>query len=74
MSPFEVMYGRRCRVPLSWDHPKDRLVLGLELLKEMEEVVKKVKQNLKTSQDRQISYANLKRNHKEFNAGDHVYL
>ena len=41
-SPFEILYGRKCNTPISWSNPLDRLVLGLELLKEMEEIVKQV--------------------------------
>jgi hypothetical protein len=37
MSMFEVLYGRKCRVPISWDSPVDRITLGPELLKEMEQ-------------------------------------
>ena len=32
---------------ISWSNPVDRLVLGPELLKEMEEIVKQVQSNLK---------------------------
>ena len=39
-SPFEILYGRKCNTPISWSNPVDRLVLGPELLKEMEENVK----------------------------------
>ena len=46
---------------LSWSNPVDRLVLGPELLKEMEEIVKQVQGNLKVAQDRQKSKADLKR-------------
>eukprot|EP00253_Pinus_taeda_P005349 PITA_05349 len=42
MSPFEVMYGRKCRTPTSWGGPEDKLSLGPEMLKEMEDMVKKV--------------------------------
>eukprot|EP00253_Pinus_taeda_P028464 PITA_28464 len=42
MSPFEVLYGRKCRTPSSWGGPEDKLRLGPEMLKEMEEMVKKV--------------------------------
>lgn len=42
MSPFEVLYEQKCRTPASWGGPEDRLMLGLEMLKEMEEMVKKV--------------------------------
>jgi hypothetical protein len=37
MSPFEALYGRKCNMPMSWDNPTDRVVVGLDLLKEMEE-------------------------------------
>eukprot|EP00253_Pinus_taeda_P023403 PITA_23403 len=49
-------------------------MLGLEMLKEMEEMVKKVRSNLKVAQDRQKSFANWKRNFKEYQVGDHVYV
>ena len=39
-SPFEILYGRKCNTPISWNNPVDRLVLGPELLKEMEQIVK----------------------------------
>ena len=35
-SPFKIMYGRKCNIPISWSNLVDRLVLGPELLKEME--------------------------------------
>ena len=36
MSPSKVLYGRRCKTLLSWDNPVDRIVLRLEILKDME--------------------------------------
>ena len=56
----------KCNTPISWNNPVDRLVLGPELLKEMEEIVKQVQGNLKVTQDRQKSQADLKRTPKEF--------
>ena len=41
-SPFEILYGRECNTPISWSNPIDKLVLGPELLKEIEEIVKQV--------------------------------
>ena len=52
----------------------DTLVLGLELLKEMEEIVKQVQGNLKVAQDRQKNQAYLKRTPKEFQGGEHVFI
>ena len=36
MSPFEVLYGWKCRTPVTWDSPVDQLMLGPELLKDLE--------------------------------------
>ena len=55
MSPYEALYGRRCRTPVTWDNPVNKVVLGTKLLKEMEQEVVKIRQNLKAAQDRQIS-------------------
>jgi hypothetical protein len=63
MIPFEVLYGKKCRVPIIWDSPVDRITLGLELLKEMDQSMIKIRRNLKIAQDRKKSYENSKRNH-----------
>eukprot|EP00253_Pinus_taeda_P021758 PITA_21758 len=44
------------------------------MLKEMEDMVKKVRVNLKASQDRQKNFTDRKRRFKEFQIGDHVYI
>ena len=46
-SPFKLLYGRKCNTPISQSNLVDRLVLGPELLKEMEEIVNQVQGNLK---------------------------
>ena len=51
MSQYEALYGR-CRTPVTWDNPVNRVMLGPELLKEMEQEVVKIRQNLKVAQDR----------------------
>ena len=47
MSPFEVLYGWKCRTSVNWDSPVDRLMLELDLLKDLEQLVTKVELNLK---------------------------
>eukprot|EP00253_Pinus_taeda_P019990 PITA_19990 len=74
MSPFEVMYGRKCRTPSSWGGPEDKLSLGPDMLKEMEDMVKRVRVNLKAAQDIQKNFADRKRRFKEYQVGDHVYI
>ena len=66
MSPFEILYGRKFNTPISWSSPIDRLMLGPDLLKYMELTVKQVQQNLKASHDMLKSYADVKRNTREF--------
>ena len=48
-SPFENLHGGKCNTPISWSNPVDILVLGPELLREMEEIVKQVQGNLKVA-------------------------
>ena len=36
MSPFEVLYSRRCKVPLSWGNMEDKMDLGPDMLAKME--------------------------------------
>jgi len=42
LSPFEILYDRKCTTLISWDNPVDRLMVGPEMLQEMENMVKKV--------------------------------
>jgi hypothetical protein len=74
MSPFEALYGRKCNTPMSWDNPTNHTVVGLYLLREMEEKMVKIRQNLKATQDRQKSCTDKGKTHKEFKVGDHVFL
>jgi hypothetical protein len=60
---FEILYGIKCTTPISWDNPADRIMVGPEMLQEMENMVRKVQQNLKEAHDRQKSYADQKRRH-----------
>eukprot|EP00253_Pinus_taeda_P022179 PITA_22179 len=74
LSPFEVLYGRKCRTPSNWGGTEDRLSLGPDMLKEMEDMVKRVRANLKAAQDRQKNFADRKRRFKEYQVGDDVYI
>ena len=43
---------------MSWDNPTDRVVLGSEFLKDMEDQMVKIKKNLKVARDKQNVYSN----------------
>jgi hypothetical protein len=47
MSPFEVLYGRKCRTLLFWNEPGENQVFGLEIRQEAERQVQVVRENLK---------------------------
>jgi hypothetical protein len=74
MSPFEALYGRKCRTPLYWDQNGERQFFGPELIQEAEEQVRIIRENLRVAQTRQKSYADNRRRPLEFVEGDHVYL
>jgi hypothetical protein len=74
MSPFEALYGRKCRTPLYWDQTGERQFFGPEIIQEAEEQVRMIKENLRIAQTRQKSYADNRRIPLEFEEGDHVYL
>jgi hypothetical protein len=74
MSPFEALYGRRCRSLLNWLEPEERWFFGVDLVKEVEEKVQLIQDSLKAAQSRQKSYADKRRRPLLFKVGDHVYL
>jgi hypothetical protein len=74
MSPFEVLYGRRCRTPLFWNEPGENQVFGPEILREAERQVQVVRENLQLAQSRQKSYVDHMRRSLSFEVGDFVYL
>ncbi|KAH9293018.1 hypothetical protein KI387_041778, partial [Taxus chinensis] len=70
MAPFEALYGRKCRTPISWDSIEDREVIGPEILMEMEQEVKMIRECLKEAVDRKKSYVDLKRVDRKFELGE----
>ncbi|WVZ84983.1 hypothetical protein U9M48_031948 [Paspalum notatum var. saurae] len=74
MTPFEALYGRRCRTPLNWLELGERVTFGPDLVTQAEEQVKFIHSNLKRAQSRQKSYSDKRRRPLTFEEGDHVYL
>src|SRR4051812_15938746 len=74
MAPFEALYRRECRTPLNWSQTGEGKIFGHDVLKEVEEQVKLIRERLKTAQSRQKSYADPKRREVTFPVGDFVYL
>lgn len=74
MSPFESLYEKICNTPISWSDPVNKVLIGLDMLAEMEQEMRVIKRNLTETRDIQKSYANKHRELREFQVGNHVYL
>ncbi|WVZ80152.1 hypothetical protein U9M48_027651 [Paspalum notatum var. saurae] len=73
-SPFEALYGRRCRTPLFWNQTGEKQVFGPDLIRDAEQQIKMVCENLRVAQSRQKSYADVRRRDLTFKVDDFVYL
>jgi transposase InsO family protein len=74
MAPFDALYGRRCRAPLNWSEAGERTLFGPDLVKDAEEKVQVIRENLKMAQMRQKSYHDKGTAPRHFEVGDYVYL
>jgi len=74
MAPYEALYGRRCRTLVCWSEVGERKLSKIELIDQTQEVIRKIKEKLRTAQDRQKSYTDARRRPLEFKVGDHVFL
>ncbi|GJU58126.1 putative reverse transcriptase domain-containing protein [Tanacetum coccineum] len=73
-APYEALYGRKCRSPVCWAEVGEAQLTGPELIQETTEKIVLIKQRIQAAQDRQKSYADLKRKPMEFKMGDRVML
>ncbi|XP_073152942.1 uncharacterized protein [Henckelia pumila] len=74
MAPFEALYGKKCRSPLFWDDLSETPVIGPDMIREMSDKVKLIQIRMRTTQDRQSKYANVRRRPLSFEQGDRVFL
>jgi hypothetical protein len=74
MISFETLYGRKGNMLVSWDNPTDHTVVGLEIMRKMEEKMVKKRNNLKVVQDMHKIYEDKGRTHREFKVGNHVFF
>ena len=73
-SPFEALYGRKCRTPLYWDQIGEKQLFGPDIIEDAEQMVQAVRENLRIAQSRQKSYADGKWRDLTFSIDDYVYL
>ncbi|GJT35643.1 putative reverse transcriptase domain-containing protein [Tanacetum coccineum] len=73
-TPFEALYGRKCRSHVLWAEIGESSLTGLELVQETTDKVVLVKEKPKAARDRQKSYVDYRRKPLEFEVGDRVLL
>ena len=74
MTPFEALYGRSYNIPINWSDTVNRVLIGLDMLAEMEYKMQVIKNNLKEAKDMQKSYENQHRLFKDFRVREKLYL
>ncbi|XP_012480889.1 uncharacterized protein LOC105795778 [Gossypium raimondii] len=74
MAPYEALYGPKCCTLLCWIELGERGVLGLELVSEIEDNVRLIRDHLKVASSRQKSYLDPKKRDIEYSMGDQVFF
>ncbi|XP_075074820.1 uncharacterized protein LOC142162373 [Nicotiana tabacum] len=74
MAPYEALYERHCRSPIGWFEPTEVGLLGPDLVHDELEKVALIQHRLKTAQNRQKCYTDVRRHKFEFKEGDQVFL
>ncbi|GJZ02195.1 putative reverse transcriptase domain-containing protein [Tanacetum coccineum] len=73
-APYEALYGQKCQSPVCWAEVGEAQLTGPEMIQETTEKIVLIKQRIQAAQDRQKSYADLKRKPMEFEVEDRVML
>ncbi|GKA66510.1 putative reverse transcriptase domain-containing protein [Tanacetum coccineum] len=71
-TPFEALYGSKCRSPICWAEVGNAQLTGLEIVREITEKIIQIKHRLQASRDRQRSYADKRRKPLDFQVGDKI--
>jgi len=74
VTPYEALYGRKCRTPLCWFETGENLVLGPDMIQQTIEKIQMIRDKLRATQSRKKSDADKKRQPLEFQEGDHVFM
>ncbi|TMW85842.1 hypothetical protein EJD97_022394 [Solanum chilense] len=74
MTPYEALYGRRCRSPVGWFEVGETAFIGPDSVLYVMEKVQLIRDRLKTTQSRQKYYADVRRRELEFQVDDWDFL
>ncbi|GJV58151.1 putative reverse transcriptase domain-containing protein [Tanacetum coccineum] len=73
-TPFEALYGRKCRSPICWAEVRDVQLTGPEIIHETTKKIVQIKSRIQVARDRKKSYDDVRRKPLEFQVGDRVML
>ena len=51
MTPYEALYGQRCRTSVCWTKLNEHKVIGPDIVKDTEEKIQVIRQRLKVASD-----------------------
>ncbi|XP_073136993.1 uncharacterized protein [Henckelia pumila] len=74
MTPFEALYGKKCRSPLFLDDLSKVPVTGPDMIRDMSDKIKLIQSRMRAAQDRQAKYSNVRCRPLSFEQGDRVFL
>ncbi|GKD33687.1 putative reverse transcriptase domain-containing protein [Tanacetum coccineum] len=74
VSPFEALYGRKCRSPICWDEVRDSQLTVLEIIHETTEKIIQIKSRIQAAHNRQKSYDDVRQKPLEIQVGDKIML
>ena len=74
MTPYQALYGQKCRTPSCWLEAGEKQFMGPEIVHQTAEKLKIIRERVLAAQDRQKSYADKKRRLMTFEIGDSVLL
>ncbi|GKE29956.1 putative reverse transcriptase domain-containing protein, partial [Tanacetum coccineum] len=69
-SPFEALYGQKCRSPVCWSEVGDVQLTGLEIVQQTTKKIIQIRNRLQAARDRQKSYVDTRRKPLESQVGD----
>lgn len=61
MAPYEALYRRKCISSLYWDEFGERKLIGMEIIQEMKDQVRDIRDKMAEVQNHQKSYADKRR-------------
>lgn len=61
MTPFKALYSRKCRLPIGWFELGESRLIALDIMRDADEKVQKIRDRMLAAQSRQQFYTDPKR-------------